>query len=203
MPMRVEIMFPVTIAMWELDDILREKVRSRVYAYLESEAAKKVINPSPIEALETSFFAPQHSVLDDAGLHELKQVLLANGEEFMRWYGIGPIPLEFERSWINLFRPGMQESEHEHNGSVLSGTYYVDAPDNCGNFVVQDPIGARRAHRAWTGTNGATPPTVTEMAYPPKAGRMYMFESWMPHQVTGNKSNQTRISIAFNFRRKR
>ena len=202
MPMRVEIMFPVHIAMWEVDDLLREKVRARVAAWSESEDAKKQVTASPIEALETTFFSGRQSFLDDAGLVELKQAVLKNAEEYLRWLGIGEIPVELERSWINFFRPGMQESEHSHDGSLLSGTYYVEAPENCGNFVVPDPIGARKSHRAWTKTNGTTPPTVTEMAYPPKAGRMYMFESWVPHQVTGNKSDRTRISIAFNFRRK-
>ena len=41
-----------------------------------------------------------------------------------------------------------------------------------------------------------------EVHYEPKAGRCIMFPSWLWHEVKPNKSNDTRISVSFNFLQK-
>ena len=63
-----------------------------------------------------------------------------------------------------------------------------------------DPIGARRSYREFTKTGGNDLPTRREIAVEPKPGRLVMFESWLPHYVQCNKSDQVRISIAMNLR---
>jgi uncharacterized protein (TIGR02466 family) len=201
--MNVEIVFPVALLLHDVAPGVREATHAKVLAYLQSEAGKRDVAPSPVEALETSYFATERAVLDDARLDALKGEILSVGDAFVRWLGVDAIPLEFERSWINIFRPGMQEMQHTHDGSLFSGVYYVEAPDNCGDLLFPDPIGARRAHRAFTNTGGTAKQVATEWTYPPKAGRIVMFESWTPHAVLGNKSGKTRISISFNLRRKR
>ena len=42
--------------------------------------------------------------------------------------------------------------------------------------------------------------TRREIAVEPQPGRLVMFESWLPHYVQCNKSDQVRISIAMNLR---
>jgi len=199
--MNVEIVFPVSIALFDLDAAVVAITREKVLQYLETEQGRRDIGVSPLESLETSYFS-ERSVLEDGKLLELKRAVLQSGEQFMRWFGLSSYPLDIEKAWINVFRPGMQESEHAHEGSVLSGVYYVEAPDNCGDLVFQDPIGARRAHRAFTATNAQTKQAAQQMNYAPRAGRLLFFESWLPHAVSGNKSGQRRISIAINLRRK-
>jgi len=199
--MKIEILFPVSIALFDLNEDLQAVTRAKVMDYLATARARQDVTVSPIESVETSYFTDR-SVIEDAGLDELKREVIACGEEFIRWFGVADYRLELERSWINLFRPGMQESEHSHEGSVLSGVYYIDAPDHCGELVFQDPIGARRAHRAFTRTNANTQQAAMQIAYAPRPGRLLFFESWMPHAVAGNKSDKTRISIAINLRRK-
>jgi len=199
--MKIEILFPVSIALFDLDAALQAVTRAKVMNYLATERARRDVAVSPTESVETSFFTDR-SVIEDAGLDELKREVIARGEEFIRWFGVAGYRLDVERSWINLFRPGMQETEHSHEGSVLSGVYYVDAPEHCGDLVFQDPIGARRAHRAFTGTNAQTQQAAMQLCYAPQPGRLVFFESWMPHSVGGNKSDKTRISIAINLRRK-
>jgi uncharacterized protein (TIGR02466 family) len=200
--MNVEIMFPVSIALFDLDPALQATTRTKVMDYLASERAKRDVAASPVDSVETSYFTDR-SVLDDAKLHELRREVIACGEQFVAWFGVPGYQLEVERSWINVFKPGMQETEHSHEGSVLSGVYYVETSENCGDLMFQDPIGARRAHRAFTQTNAITKQAATQIGYAPRAGRLLFFESWLPHAVSGNKSNETRISIAINLRRKR
>jgi len=119
---------------------------------------------------------------------------------FLETLRLPPRRLEIERSWINIFKPGAQEAQHSHDGSLLSCSYYVEAPKDCGCIVLPDPIGARRSYREFTKTAGSTPLTRREIAVEPQPGRLVMFESWLPHYVQCNKSDQVRISIAMNLR---
>jgi hypothetical protein len=66
--------------------------------------------------------------------------------------------------------------------------------------VFPDPIGARRSYREFTETSGQELLNRREMAVEPKAGRLVMFESWVPHYIQCNKSDKLRISIAINLR---
>src|SRR6185436_71128 len=77
---------------------------------------------------------------------------------------------------------------------------YVEAPKNCGCIVMPDPIGARRSYRQFTKTVGTDVLTRSDIAVEPQPGRLVMFESWLPHYVQCNKSDQVRISIAMNLR---
>jgi hypothetical protein len=140
-------------------------------------------------------------VLSVAELHELEQfVLEAAGTFFEKALRLPARRLEIERSWINVFKPGAQEAQHSHDGSLLSCSYYVEAPKNCGCIVMPDPIGARRSHREFTKTGGNDVLTRRDIAVEPQPGRLVMFESWLPHYVQCNKSDEVRISIAMNLR---
>jgi len=47
---------------------------------------------------------------------------------------------------------------------------------------------------------GQLPPELwREIHYEPMAGRIIMFPAWLWHEVQPNKSNDTRISVSFNF----
>jgi uncharacterized protein (TIGR02466 family) len=149
----------------------------------------------------TSYYKPEAQVLADAGLDELEEFVMGAARTFLEQrLLLPPRRLEIERSWINVFEPGAQEAQHAHDGSLLSCSYYVEAPKNCGCIVMPDPIGARRSYREFTKTAGSDLLTRREIAVEPQPGRLVMFESWLPHYVQCNKSDQVRISIAMNLR---
>ena len=199
--MPVELWFPVPIMVYDVEPSVREATRAKVLKYLQSERGGRDVLPAPAESLKTSYYKPEQSVLEDADLAELKQVVLATGHNFLQGMGVPAMRLEMERAWINVFQPGAQEGQHSHDGSLLSASYYVEAPEKCGDLVFPDPVHARRTHRAFTNTTGTTFFTVNDVSFHPAAGRMIMFESWMEHCVLCNKSDQPRISLAFNLRR--
>lgn len=199
--MRFELGFPAPFLYHDVEAPVREATRAKVMAYLETEGARRDVTSAPVESLDTSYYAVKASVLEDAGLVELKETLLRAGNSFIQTLQLAPIPLEVERAWINLFRPGSQEAQHSHDGSLLSATYYVDATEGCGDLVFPDPVSARRSHRAFTNTTGSSVFNVPEILVKPQAGRLIMFESWMQHSIQCNKSDKVRISLAFNLRR--
>jgi uncharacterized protein (TIGR02466 family) len=199
--MPAHLFFAVPLLVEDIDAAARDAIHAKVSAYLASERAKREIVPSPEESVATSFYKAEAQIVADAGLEELERFVLRTANTFLESaLQLAPRRIEIERSWINLFQPGAQEGQHAHDGSLFSCSYYVEAPKDCGCIVIPDPIGSRRTHREFTKTAGNTTLTRRDVAIEPAAGRLVMFESWMPHYVQCNKSDKVRISIALNLR---
>lgn len=91
-----------------------------------------------------------------------------------------------ENYWSHIHKPLESTNTHSHLGSDLSFAYYVKVPKNSGMFVIDfGPL-----------INGPRIPI------PPIEGSLIIFPSWMPHLVTKNLSNDTRISISGNLKQK-
>lgn len=199
--MSVNFFFAVPLVVEDIDAVAREAIHAKVMAYLDSERAKSEVELAAEESVATSYYKPWAQVLADADLGELEQFVIATATTFLeKALRLPRRRLEIERSWINVFQPGAQEAQHSHDGSLLSCSYYVEAPASCGCIVMPDPIGARRSYREFTKTAGNELPTRREIAVEPQPGRLVMFESWLPHYVQCNKSDKVRISIAMNLR---
>jgi uncharacterized protein (TIGR02466 family) len=197
----VDVYFGVPILVHDLEPAVRDAIHAKVSAYLASDRGRDDVVPSPEESVATSYYAPERSILADAELPELETAVLAAARSFLEGrLGLPPRPLEIERAWINVFEPGAQEAQHTHDGSLLSCSYYVEAPENCGCIFFPDPIGERRGYRQFTRTAGPGLMTRPELAVEPRPGRLVMFESWFGHGVQCNKSDQRRVSIAINLR---
>ena len=196
----VNFFFGVPLLVEDVDPALRDAIHGKVSAYLGSEGAKRDITPSPEESVATSYYKPDVQVVSAAELNDLEQFVIGAARTFFEALRLPARRFEIERSWINVFKPGAQEAQHSHDGSLLSCSYYVEAPKNCGCIVMPDPIGARRSHREFTKTAGNDVLTRRDIAVEPQPGRLVMFESWLPHYVQCNKSDQVRISIAMNLR---
>jgi len=199
--MSVDLYFAAPLIVNDVNANVREAIRAKVWAYLESEKGKRDVVPAPEESVATSYYRPEASILVDAELDELEAIVLSTATDYLeRTLKLPPRRLEIEQAWINIFEPGMQEAQHTHDGSLLSCSYYVDAPANCGCIGFPDPVTARRSYREFTKTAGPELLTRSDIAVEPQPGRLVMFESWMPHYIQCNKSDKVRISIAINLR---
>ena len=197
----MSLVFAVPLLVEDIDAAAREAIHAKVARYLKSDRAKRDIEPSPEESVATSYYKREAQVVSDANLIELEHFVIATAKTFLeKALKLPPRRLEIERSWINVFEPGAQEAQHSHDGSLLSCSYYVEAPKDCGCIVMPDPIGARRSYREFTKTAGSDLLTRRDIAVEPQPGRLVMFESWLPHYVQCNKSAEARISIAMNLR---
>ena len=101
--------------------------------------------------------------------------------------------------WANINGPGNFNRPHLHPNSLFSGVYWIKTPINSGNLMLYDPRPG--AHTTMPNRKkGKLPPELwREVHYEPKAGRCIMFPSWLWHEVQSNRSNDTRISVSFNF----
>jgi uncharacterized protein (TIGR02466 family) len=101
--------------------------------------------------------------------------------------------------WININGKYDYNEQHDHQNSVLSGTYYVQVPEeNMGNLILHRGDNAEffltsKVEREQTMANAMAVPC------PVKESMFYLFPSWVKHSVERNNIDSERISIAFNF----
>lgn len=93
-------------------------------------------------------------------------------------YGQSPLRMGF---WFNAQEPGQGTSLHNHDedDELLSGVYYIQVPSKSGKLILLDG-------------------QVT-MRVMPKAGNFLFFPPSLPHRVAVNRSQEQRLSLAFNF----
>lgn len=83
--------------------------------------------------------------------------------------------------WINDMGPGQVTVPHRHDedDELVSAVYYVRAPENCGDLVLTRGVASTRII--------------------PRQGMFVFFSPDVMHEVTENKSDETRLSIGMNF----
>jgi uncharacterized protein (TIGR02466 family) len=110
-------------------------------------------------------------------------------------------------AWANVNGPGDANICHYHPGAFWSGSYYV-ADGGCatdhslgGEFEMLDPRGAAPAMYApalkFAGEDGQSVGAAETIR--PRPGLLFLFPSWLFHQVRPYRGDGLRISIAFNL----
>ena len=100
--------------------------------------------------------------------------------------------LKLDSLWVNVLKPGGTHSGHIHPHSVVSGTLYVAVPPGSGALKLEDP-------RLPMLMAAPTRPDTFVYAEPSE-GTVFLWESWLRHEVTPNAAKSERISISFNYR---
>lgn len=101
--------------------------------------------------------------------------------------------------WANVLKPGGAHSGHIHPHSIVSGTLYVAVPQGAGALKLEDPrlpmMMAAPPRRA------DAPEDLRSFVYAePKPGAIFLWESWLRHEVVAHGGKGERISISFNYR---
>jgi uncharacterized protein (TIGR02466 family) len=106
--------------------------------------------------------------------------------------------LKLDSLWVNVLKSGGAHSGHIHPHSVLSGTVYVAVPPGAGALRLEDPrlplMMAAPPRRA-----DALPSAQTFVTLTPEAGTLYMWESWLRHEVLPSRAKTPRVSLSFNY----
>ncbi|MEO5809145.1 MAG: TIGR02466 family protein [Sphingomicrobium sp.] len=100
--------------------------------------------------------------------------------------------------WVNLLKPGGHHSAHIHPHSILSGTFYVEAPVGSGTLRFEDPrLGLMMA--APVRRDDAPEPLRAFVTIDPRPGLLFLWESWLRHEVLAGSGKADRLSVSFNF----
>ena len=107
-------------------------------------------------------------------------------------FELGGRRLRLDSLWVNLLKPGGTHSGHLHPHSAVSGTLYVAVPPGSGALKLEDPrLPMMMAAPGRAGTFHYAEP---------EPGSVFLWESWLRHEVMPNLAKQERISISFNYR---
>ena len=106
--------------------------------------------------------------------------------------------LKLDSIWINVLEPNGVHTSHIHPHSVLSGTYYVEVPNNASALKLEDPRHVMMM-AAPKRSEDAPEAERTFVYVAPKAGEVLMWESFIRHEVTMNQARKSRISVSFNY----
>jgi len=132
---------------------------------------------------------------------QLKRKLDRHAASFAKTlaYDLGPRgKLKLDSLWVNILKPGGVHTGHINPHSVLSGTVYVAVPAGSAGLQLEDPRLPMMM---------AAPPRLldapealrTFVTLTPAAGTLFLWESWLRHEVPANAGKSPRISLSFNY----
>jgi uncharacterized protein (TIGR02466 family) len=114
-------------------------------------------------------------------------------------FDLGGRRLKLDSLWVNVLRPGGAHSGHIHPHSVISGTLYIAVPPGAGALKLEDPrlpmLMAAPPRRA-----DAAEELRSFVYAEPQPGTLFLWESWLRHEVVPHGGKGERISISFNYR---
>ena len=96
-------------------------------------------------------------------------------------------------SWVNYSSKYQYQNQHNHMPAKISGVYYIKSNEKDGNLRIHSPI--RHLPQLVNDTNLS----FNLVEYTPQAGKIVLFPSWVEHSVRPNMTDDTRISISFNY----
>ncbi|BAY09970.1 TIGR02466 family protein [Calothrix sp. NIES-2098] len=186
--------FPTPIWHFNVDNY--EQLNTRLLQLIQAEYAQDK------QGMQMSNILGWHSV-DNLNqrdeFQDFMEIIMTNISEitdFLKW-DLEQIFLNINNCWAMVNGKFASNSVHDHPNSLLSGVYYVKAPEDCGGIFFRYPrIGAHRLLPPYLDFTVWTMPSIT---YKAVAGTMIIFPSWLMHGVETNLSDDVRVSISFNI----
>ena len=125
-------------------------------------------------------------------------------------YDMDKIDLFIQRSWPVISRKDEGVGVHAHYNANISAVYYVDVPkdlqneDDAGVLVMHNMANPNEMQKGIASTATDAIANWNEfnyqsVNYPPVADRLLMFPAKQDHSVEPNKTDELRLSIAFDI----
>ena len=194
---RIEAFFPSPVQISLVDDA--ERLNRRLLQTIE--AMRKVVpNTRPDSWVSTVFTtlngADQlHLMPEFADLH---QIILREARHFaeaLRFYNPDHPPRVTD-CWFNVYGPKDGQEIHHHANNVISGSYYVKAPEGCSGIMFHSPVADTMLIPPYSEINDLNTSAVEVNVRP---GMLVLFRSWLKHSVRPSLTAKERISISFNI----
>jgi uncharacterized protein (TIGR02466 family) len=190
--MIIETWFPTPVSYSFAPEQIKNSIKSEYLANEENIISKlDVCNQG--DNLTTTY-GKTVNLIEEHNLIILKNFIESSVREFCKHLYADTVELNIRDSWVNYFNPGQYEERHCHTPALISGVYYLKTNGKDGNLTIfPSTIGLE--------SSGPKPTQLgySSVEYGPEEGKLILFPSWVPHAVKMNKTQDTRISIAFNL----
>ncbi len=113
-------------------------------------------------------------------------------------FDLGRGRLALDSLWVSVLKPGAAHSGHIHPHAALSGVVYVTVPPGAGALRLEDPRLASMM-AAPPRRNDAPEEQRAFVTLAPAAGALFMWESWLRHEVLAGAAKAPRVSLSFNY----
>ena len=104
-------------------------------------------------------------------------------------------PFVITQSWITKNTSDSMQEIHSHPGSIISGVFYIDCPENSGCIEFNR---GQSTFEIQINKDCCNQWMSDRYVMTPQPGNLFLFPSNLLHSVKKNESNQTRYSLAFN-----
>ena len=145
----------------------------------------------------TSYASLDDLPVRDPAFGDLKRLLTRHAAAFAKdlaW----DIKPKLDSLWVNLLKSGGHHTAHIHPHSILSGTFYVEAPPGSGAIRFEDPR-LPMMMAAPQRRDDAPEPLKSFVTIDPRPGLLLLWESFLRHEVLPGTAKAERLSISFNF----
>jgi uncharacterized protein (TIGR02466 family) len=187
---KAQLWFPTTIFQVTLDDV-----------------SKKIINDEIMMEIKDHLNNPESKkstyVNTDTNLHKSKKLKQASAFfnraifEYLKFLKIEHHDFEISGCWANISRKNFSHHNHSHQNNFVSGVYYCKTDKGKSDKIhFNDPREQNKviipvpSEQNIYNSNGALLDATEGVAY--------LFPSWLRHEVPIHKSEEDRISVAFN-----
>ena len=148
----------------------------------------------------TSYASLTDLAVRDPAFADLRRALDVHVKRFAvaAFLDLGGKRLKLDSLWVNVLAPGGGHSGHIHPHSTVSGTVYIAVPPGSGALKLEDPrlpmMMAAPARAA------DAPESARRFVYAnPEPGSVFLWESWLRHEVVPGTAKSERISVSFNY----
>ena len=182
-------LFPTRIWQAQLDPLVPHLPR-----WVKDVLAMRAASPEPAgRTVRQGWNSEDMAVLERPEFAALRYAIRAACASALAEMGQGERAF-YLQSWVNLHDRGGFNFLHMHEGSLLSGGFYLQVPPGSGQFVFRDP----RPGVLHGFLKGGVPNGHADIQLTPSAGLLVLFPCWMEHYVEPHDSDEPRITIAFN-----
>jgi uncharacterized protein (TIGR02466 family) len=182
-------LFPTRIWQLKLHDMA-----TMFPGWLELVAAMRAANPAPAgRTNRQGWNSADKAVLHKKGFEHLHGAIRSSCQAAFSQMGLQNPVFELE-SWINIHDRGGFNFLHMHEGSLLSGVFYLQVPPNSGSLAFRDP----RPGVVGSWQKGSEPNGYSDVHLHPESGLLVLFPHWLEHYVEPHGNDISRIAISFN-----
>jgi len=118
-------------------------------------------------------------------LDKIEEIINPFIKSYLERIGFGPKKYKLAQSWLNVSHPYGFQGLHVHGENYITGTVYLDCEEGTGDIQFSPPLTELNFKKADTFT--------------PANGDIIVFHGQLPHRVLYNKSQNTRLSLTFNY----